>query len=168
MTFVGGPRSGDSIETAGAVVHLGRADGNEVRTPFDRTVSAQHAKVVRLDDGYVLIDLESRNGTYLNRRRVERSPLRSGDTIGLGPGGPELKVEILSGSRAAAAGETVVIPRLDARAAARGQQGALIREITIGEAPVVVGRDAQSAGPASIPLSSAAARPGWPVATARS
>jgi pSer/pThr/pTyr-binding forkhead associated (FHA) protein len=139
-TFLAGARLGASVEVASAVVRIGRAEGNEVHTPSDRIVSAQHAKVVRLDDGYVLIDLESRNGTYLNGRRVERSPLRSGDVIGLGPGGPELKVDIVAGARTVPSGETVVLPRFDALTG-RGRRGALLREVTIGDAPVVVGRD---------------------------
>ena len=44
-------------------------------TPSDPMVSAQHAKVVRLPAGYVLIDLESTNGTYLNGRRIQRATL---------------------------------------------------------------------------------------------
>jgi pSer/pThr/pTyr-binding forkhead associated (FHA) protein/ABC-type lipoprotein export system ATPase subunit len=120
------------------VLRIGRADGNEVRTPSDRIVSAQHAKIFRLPDGYVLIDLESRNGTYLNGRRIERSALASGDVIGLGPGGPELKVEILRAAPSPTAGETVVLRGFDL-AAARG--GALVREITVGDTPIVIGRD---------------------------
>ena len=54
----------------------GRAAGSTVWTPDDRIVSAQHAKIVRLDDGYVLMDLESTNGTFLNGHRIERAALR--------------------------------------------------------------------------------------------
>jgi len=139
VTFTSGTRAGSSVELAGSVVRIGRAEGSAVWTPADRIVSAQHAKIVRLDSGYVLIDLESRNGTYLGGHRIERSPLRHGDVVGLGPGGPEFKVEILAPARAAASGATVVIPRFE-DLAARRQDGVFLDEATVGEAPLVVGR----------------------------
>src|SRR5438477_5001884 len=121
LTFRAGSRMGESVDLAGAVVRIGRAEGNAVRTPSDRMVSAEHAKIVRLEDGYVLIDLESRNGTYLNGRRVDRSPLRHGDVVGLGPGGPELRLEVLAPPAAAdASPATVVIPHFADLAARRG------------------------------------------------
>src|ERR1700744_5487201 len=35
-------------------------------------------------DGWVVEDLKSRNGTFVNGKRVERSPLNDGDTITMG------------------------------------------------------------------------------------
>lgn len=50
----------------------------------DETVSYYHAKL-RLDHGrYVLHDLASTAGTYLNGRLVERQTLEDGDIIQLG------------------------------------------------------------------------------------
>jgi ABC-type multidrug transport system ATPase subunit/predicted component of type VI protein secretion system len=138
LTFLTGARRDDAVTAAGTVVRIGRAEGNEVQTPADRIVSAQHCKLVRLDGGYVLIDLESRNGTFLNGRRLERGSVRSGDVIALGPGGPALRLEVVSRPRGAA-GETVVIPRFDGQAA-RGR-AALLREVTVGDVPLVAGRD---------------------------
>src|SRR6185369_6319994 len=139
LTFTSGTRAGSAVELAGSVVRIGRAEGSAVWTPADRIVSAQHAKIVRLDSGYVLIDLESRNGTYLSRHRIERSPLRHGDIVNLGPGGPEFKVEILAPARAATSGATVVIPRFE-ELAARRQDGVLLDEAAVGETPLVAGR----------------------------
>ena len=139
LTFVSGTRAGSSVELTGSVLRIGRAEGSAVWTPADRIVSAQHAKIVRLDSGYVLIDLESRNGTFLGGHRIERSPLRSGDVVGLGPGGPELKVEILAPARAAASGATVIIPRFE-ELAARRQDGVLFAQVAVGTEPLVAGR----------------------------
>lgn len=51
----------------------------------DLGVSRRHAMVVRRPDGEcVLVDLQSRNGTYVNGLRVRSSPLREGDKIQLG------------------------------------------------------------------------------------
>ncbi|MDH5455848.1 MAG: FHA domain-containing protein [Gammaproteobacteria bacterium] len=47
-------------------------------------VSKQHAMLVRSDGGLVLLDLKSRNGTYVNSRRVQSQVLRSNDVISIG------------------------------------------------------------------------------------
>jgi len=50
----------------------------------DSGVSAQHARLIRTDDGYVLEDLDSRNGTYVNDAPIERQLLKDGDEIRIG------------------------------------------------------------------------------------
>jgi len=50
----------------------------------DQNVSRRHAELRREDRDWVLVDLGSTNGIKLNGRRVERSPLSSGDEITLG------------------------------------------------------------------------------------
>lgn len=48
----------------------------------DRQVSRRHARVYLLDDGAYLEDLQSKNGTYVNHRKVEGSVLlHEGDVI---------------------------------------------------------------------------------------
>lgn len=50
----------------------------------DITVSRRHATFVRTEDGYEIRDVGSLNGTYVNRDRVERAPLHSGDEVQIG------------------------------------------------------------------------------------
>jgi hypothetical protein len=50
----------------------------------DPNVSREHAEVRRQDDGYMLRDLGSTNGTRLNRRDVKQAVLQHGDRIELG------------------------------------------------------------------------------------
>jgi pSer/pThr/pTyr-binding forkhead associated (FHA) protein len=50
----------------------------------DITVSRRHAEIRRLDDGYVIVDAGSLNGTYVNQERVERAALVHGDEIQIG------------------------------------------------------------------------------------
>ena len=70
-------------------VILGRALEADVRVN-DTQVSRQHAKVTavkgenRILKEYVLTDLDSRNGTFLNGRRVRRETLQNGDKITIG------------------------------------------------------------------------------------
>ena len=140
LTFLSGSRQGSALEPAGAVIRIGRGPDNAVPTPGERVVSQQHAKIVRLDDGYVLIDLESTNGTLLNGQRVERARLLDGDVIGLGPGGPELQVRVLEPAPAERqADATVVIPNF-ADLAARRATGTLVREVGFESGAMEVGR----------------------------
>jgi DNA-binding NtrC family response regulator len=63
---------------------IGSVRGNEIVLPV-RGVSRRHA-VVRLDDGEVKIeDLGSKNGTLVNRVRVESTRLQPGDEVRFGP-----------------------------------------------------------------------------------
>ena len=50
----------------------------------DITVSRHHARVTRDTTGFAVEDLNSLNGTYVNRRRVERHHLSDGDELQIG------------------------------------------------------------------------------------
>ncbi|MCM2256969.1 MAG: FHA domain-containing protein [Vicinamibacteria bacterium] len=139
VRFLSGSRDGALFELAGSVLRVGRAQGSDVWTPDDRVVSAQHAKLVRVDSAYILFDLESRNGTFLNGHRVDRAPLAHGDVVGLGPGGPTFAVEFLSGALAGRGDATVTIPDFD-RLAARSRGTALIAEHELPAAGLDAGR----------------------------
>jgi pSer/pThr/pTyr-binding forkhead associated (FHA) protein len=65
---------------------IGRGQQNDVvlEDP-DKIVSRFHAEL-RPDGGeYVLIDLNSQNGTWVDERRVERVVLRAGVSVAIGP-----------------------------------------------------------------------------------
>jgi len=54
----------------------------------DLDVSSRHAAIVRKTEGFVLQDLGSRNGTFVNGQRVTADTLlREGDVIDLAPRG---------------------------------------------------------------------------------
>ena len=53
-------------------------------TVTDGNASRRHAEIVREGDAYVLVDLNSTNGTELNGRRVTRGELTDGDRITVG------------------------------------------------------------------------------------
>jgi hypothetical protein len=48
------------------------------------TVSRRHAELFFREGSWVLVDLDSKNGTYLNGARVQRSQLRPGDKLAFG------------------------------------------------------------------------------------
>lgn len=47
----------------------------------DPMVSRYHARIDREEDNYVIIDLDSSGGTYVNGERITRAALNSGDSI---------------------------------------------------------------------------------------
>lgn len=50
----------------------------------DRSVSRRHASVDRIGELYVLTDLGSTNGTFVNGKRVDMQPLHAGDRVRIG------------------------------------------------------------------------------------
>jgi len=50
----------------------------------DANASRQHAELVRRDDGWWLVDLDSTNGTFVNGSLVKERRLASGDAIQIG------------------------------------------------------------------------------------
>ncbi len=64
-------------------VTIGRDWSNDIQL-LDVKVSRSHARVVRTDLGFVIQDLESHNGTFVNEERVTERLLSSGDRIRIG------------------------------------------------------------------------------------
>jgi hypothetical protein len=63
---------------------VGRHRNNDI-VISDPKVSSFHARLDRSPDGFVVVDLKSRNGSFINGRRVETGPLRNGDELRMGP-----------------------------------------------------------------------------------
>src|SRR5438045_9486806 len=60
---------------------IGRGSDADVRLP-NVTVSTRHALIDALDDGLTVGDLESRNGTFVNGRRINSCfPIAVGDLL---------------------------------------------------------------------------------------
>ncbi|MEW6363733.1 MAG: FHA domain-containing protein [Acidobacteriota bacterium] len=75
------------------LIRVGRDHGNDVVWP-DNVVSAHHAEIRRQRGRHVLVDLDSRNGTFVNGERVRERVLEDGDRIELGEGGPMMEVHL--------------------------------------------------------------------------
>ncbi|MGN9815071.1 FHA domain-containing protein [Streptomyces sp. SD11] len=78
-----GPFSGQSVVLGTAALRFGRKSDNDVII-VSTSASRLHAEIVVEDDAFVLHDRNSRNGTYVNERRVTRHPLAPGDVIRIG------------------------------------------------------------------------------------
>src|SRR5260370_17909560 len=74
LRVLSGEQLGDPLELAGNAVVIGRHPACDIRITDD-TVSRRHACILEQDDGYYVEDLGSRNGTYVNGRKLA-SPVR--------------------------------------------------------------------------------------------
>jgi adenylate cyclase len=70
------------VELDGDAV-LGRGEGSSVRLA-DQSASKSHARLVRDGKDWRLVDLGSRNGTYVNGQRVQDIRLKPGDRVQIG------------------------------------------------------------------------------------
>ncbi len=84
VIVVAGPNPGQ-LFVLGDHATIGRDPDAEIHID-DTWVSRKHARIERPENrGCTLVDLGSRNGTFVGGARVERHELRSGDRIHLGP-----------------------------------------------------------------------------------
>jgi predicted component of type VI protein secretion system len=79
-----GPNPGATFDGTQDVTTMGRDVTNEV-VLSDSEVSRQHARITQTPGGYVLEDLGSTNGTFINGERLVAPRILSpGDLVGLG------------------------------------------------------------------------------------
>lgn len=85
LVVVGGPGTGNKFLLTRSETMIGRADEAEVRLA-KAGVSRRHALIRRLDGPqFLLSDLGSTNGTYVNTRRLQQEVLlKDQDLIGIG------------------------------------------------------------------------------------
>lgn len=66
-----------------ATTTIGRHPSNDINIPVE-SVSRFHARIDKQGDNFVLVDLNSSNGTYINRERIQTAGLEAGQTITFG------------------------------------------------------------------------------------
>ena len=84
-----------SFPLTGETYTLGRHKNNDI-TVADPKVSSFHARIERGSEGYTLVDLKSRNGTFVNGKRIESGVLKTGDEVRLGTARLLYKVDYTS------------------------------------------------------------------------
>ena len=78
-----GPNAGSRLKVTKAVTTVGRHPASDIFLD-DITVSRRHAEILKTSAGFMVKDVGSLNGTYLNRERVEEGRLRTGDELQVG------------------------------------------------------------------------------------
>jgi len=71
---------------------VGRHRNNDI-VISDPKVSSFHARFDRTQEGFVLVDLRSRNGSFVNGKRVEAVVLQNGDEVRLGTAKLQYKMD---------------------------------------------------------------------------
>ncbi len=99
-----GPQAGQAFELSQPVHHVGRSKENDIQLD-DIKISRRHASLTHTAAGYVLQDLGSTNGTFVNDQRVTGAVvLQPGDVIRFGD---NVMVDVQS---VAGAGRAAVTP----------------------------------------------------------
>lgn len=84
LRALSGPGAGRNFPlSASGTTSLGRSRRNDIVVPED-AASAQHCRIDREGDSYVVHDLGSTNGTWVNGARTDRALLQHGDRLKVG------------------------------------------------------------------------------------
>ncbi|WP_116113540.1 FHA domain-containing protein [Austwickia chelonae] len=78
-----GPNAGARFLLDAPLTTVGRHPDSDIFLD-DVTVSRKHALFEQEGDAFVVRDVGSLNGTYVNRERIERMSLRTGDEVQIG------------------------------------------------------------------------------------
>jgi pSer/pThr/pTyr-binding forkhead associated (FHA) protein len=78
-----GPNAGSRFGLDVDLVTAGRHPESDIFLD-DVTVSRRHAQFVRIEGGYLVKDVGSLNGTYVNRQRIDEAVLSGGDEVQIG------------------------------------------------------------------------------------
>lgn len=83
LLVVKGPQVGEVFVLQPSSNSIGRSEDNELMLD-DVTVSRNHATIEKIDQAWILKDLSSLNGTYVNRSRIDEIKLTGGEELQIG------------------------------------------------------------------------------------
>jgi hypothetical protein len=83
LVFVNGGHAGESFALLPTTMTIGREHDNNVELK-DPDVARYHARIVHERGNYVIEDLDSATGTWVNGKRARRVPLNHGDVVRVG------------------------------------------------------------------------------------
>ena len=109
LRIIAGARAGQRDVYEKSYIGLGRHPLSDVRFDAEKDLDAstRHAAIVKSGDSYVVRDLGSTNGTFLNGERLEADrPLKDGDVMKFGVHGPEVSFHLVREDE----GEEVIMP----------------------------------------------------------
>lgn len=83
LLVIKGADEGKQFDLTEPLLTVGRDAGSRIRL-HDTEVSRRHAEFRRQGDGYLLVDVGSANGTFVNGEAVQQALLKGGDQIAFG------------------------------------------------------------------------------------
>ncbi|ATB30339.1 sigma 54-interacting transcriptional regulator [Melittangium boletus] len=84
LQVTAGPDEGRSLVSDKERLRCGAHSSNDLVLAEDRAVSRHHFEILTTERGWLLVDLNSTNGTFLDGRRVERAYLSPGAQVRAG------------------------------------------------------------------------------------
>ena len=84
LAVTGGPDTGKEVVSDKERLRVGAHSSNDLVLVEDRTASRHHFEIQYTERGYLVIDLNSTNGTWLDGRRIERAYLSQGSQVRAG------------------------------------------------------------------------------------
>ncbi len=84
LAVTGGPDTGKEVISDKERLRVGAHSSNDLVLVEDRTASRHHFEIQYTERGYLVIDLNSTNGTWLDGRRIERAYLSQGSQVRAG------------------------------------------------------------------------------------
>lgn len=82
IVMIAGEEAGATF-TLTATTSIGRAESSTIRIN-DSRVSRQHSRIQRHGEEYIIVDLHSSNGTYVNGQKIDEYVLAPGDEVQIG------------------------------------------------------------------------------------
>jgi len=90
LIHIEGPLKGEIQDLSDPEITIGRHPSCHVQFPKDlRIVSRDHARIIREGNRFKLMNL-SKNGTFLNGKRIPEAYLKDGDVLMFAEGGPKV------------------------------------------------------------------------------
>jgi len=83
VEFTEGVQKGETFDIGTETITMGRHPSNTVVLK-DESASAYHAEISKEPIGYVVVDLGSTNGTFVNGEKIVKTPLSSGKSMKIG------------------------------------------------------------------------------------
>lgn len=108
-----GARAGARERFEKSIIAIGRHPINDLRFDAERDldVSSRHAELRIVGERYLLVDLGSTNGTFVNGQQVDgERALSDGDVITFGDNGPQVEFKVVSETSAPSPGRAAAAP----------------------------------------------------------
>ena len=81
---ISGPEKGFRFSDNALLLKVGRERGNDIIFQKDKDVAKYHAKIFFEGDHYVIQDLHTSSGTFLNKIKIQKHTLASNDIVRIG------------------------------------------------------------------------------------
>ncbi|MCS6914993.1 MAG: DUF4388 domain-containing protein [Myxococcales bacterium] len=118
LRFISGKYQGGEFPLrANRDIIIGRSSDLDM-VLIEDMVSRKHAKIQTTEEGVIITDIGSTNGTFVNGERVQRAVLKEGDRILIGTS----ILKLVSIDPSSALSETEARHQMEKRAAAQGQR----------------------------------------------